>query len=85
MNNNDPLRNATGINKMGGYAHLPGTGPSHTCCKTCRFLHLEGRKFTCSKYRELTGRKGQEISPTTASCRYYEPALQKRHAFDFRG
>ena len=73
-----------------GMAHLAGTGPANTTCRTCKFWthsdkslwrpcfkrDLEGglRPRQCNKFTKLVGRHGDAVSHDTVSCKYYEGA-----------
>lgn len=71
MNNNSPLLNPDRKASFGNYAALPGSGPSGTVCSGCSHLKPHGSRFTCGKFRDLTGRNGKPIISASASCRYF--------------
>lgn len=71
MDNNFPLLNCSKTAALGNYAAIPGTGPVGAVCSGCQLLTPQGSKFTCSKFRLLTGRAGKPISPASSACRHY--------------
>lgn len=79
MLNNFPLLNSDKTTKLGNYAGIAGTGPKGAACSGCAKLQPEGSRFVCSKFQELTHRKGKPINTGTAACRYYD-ARQTRLA-----
>jgi hypothetical protein len=78
MISNTPLLNVGGKAQLGCHAALPGSGPAGEVCSRCTLLTPEGSRFTCAKYKALTGRKGKAISPASSACRYFDP----RRAFN---
>jgi hypothetical protein len=71
MENDSPLLNASGKNRPGCYAALPGGGPAGQVCARCAFSATQGKQMICSQYATLTGRRGGAINPSSAACRYY--------------
>jgi hypothetical protein len=66
--------NAAGARKHPNYAHFPGTGPAEMSCGSCRFL---GDGSRCGKFQELTGNRGNPISPSAISCKYFQIRARK--------
>jgi hypothetical protein len=71
MINDTPILNADRKVALGNYAGIPGTGPHGAVCATCSHLTTSGKTATCSKFQDLTGRRGKPISTSSAACRYY--------------
>lgn len=75
----DGVQNSTGINKLGAYAHFPGTGPDGKHCRQCKFFdgrelkNGKGHKGVCLKYTQLVEVKGNPPKIMSApACRYFE-------------
>lgn len=70
------IGNLSGVNKLGAYAHFPGTGPENKSCFNCANLHkvtTKGR--TCLQYARMKGVSADScprISESSPACRYFE-------------
>lgn len=71
------IGNLSGVNKLGAYAHFPGTGPLGKSCYGCAFLHeVTAKGRTCAKYAQLKGvpaGTAPRINEATNACKYFEP------------
>lgn len=76
----------TGIDRaqaVPGMAHFAGTGPTGAICGQCTlFAPDDGR---CSKFRELTGRRGAKVPSGSAACRYFTASASTKPVYDFGG
>ncbi len=65
------------MNKFGGYAYIPGTGPKDKKCRDCAHFWEKGVKYRCQKWKQLAG-KGCAISACPpinkyeAACKYFD-------------
>ena len=57
-----------------GQAHFGGTGPEGAKCRGCASHESNKdniRAARCSKYTELTGKKGEYVPEYASACKYF--------------
>lgn len=74
----DFCQNVGGKNKLGSYAHFPGTGPEGATCATCEFARRDRTRLYCDKWTQLMRQNdasivhGSPINGNARACKYFE-------------